>query len=551
MRQRIKFGLILWLITKCLLAGSNTGVLFTIPNDSKHLKINIATQKDSLSSGPTDFTVTGNLLAILDSERESLVYFDKRGQFVKRVVLPPGYYERIIRLRDGTLLAFADTVRNQTRMVHINQDSIVEEQMLDLMTGTIRSNLLVDDQGLFLEAPGVLNPSNFLGMISRDSNAFAQKAKEIMQKTHPLRVNKNCLTCKPVEAHKATVLHSQYRINFKKPFGNAPSLSIGKKTVELDQLHRHAGTHLVHIDANGSVWISEAIFLDASKIITYIWNYAPTGELLKAYIEPEMYVDDYVLNHLAIDDEGAVYYMGAQKNGLIFKELYPLSKEQLEASLGALNKTKPFEVKPKSTRHALWSRMHSNPTNSSCIPRSTMFTDGLRYLYAYLYLSERAIENDDRCKGRIKPLYLKDGEGFQFSVSYNWGGFDSVDAFIEKIETMKAGNTNTKHPPLLRCTAGVDCSGFVSRLWNLPSKWNTSDIAQNTNIILEEELQTGDVFVKPNAHVMLFSHWNNDQISTIEATAQPGKVISSQHDLKRLIQQGYRPHLAWNACTEQ
>lgn len=54
MRQRIKFGLILWLITKSLLAGPNTGAPFAIPNDSKHLKINIAMQRDSLSSSPTD-----------------------------------------------------------------------------------------------------------------------------------------------------------------------------------------------------------------------------------------------------------------------------------------------------------------------------------------------------------------------------------------------------------------------------------------------------------------------------------------------------------------
>ena len=136
-------------------------------------------------------------------------------------------------------------------------------------------------------------------------------------------------------------------------------------------------------------------------------------------------------------------------------------------------------------------------------------------------------------------------------MSYSWGGFDSVDSFNEKITRIKAGNVNTAIAPLLSCTTGVDCSGFVSNLWGLKTKWNTNQIFEKTSPIFIEWMKTGDVFVKPGNHVILFNGTINDEVSTIEAVVRPGQVILNQREIGWFVQHGYFPRVAFNACEEE
>jgi hypothetical protein len=69
---------------------------------------------------------------------------------------------------------------------------------------------------------------------------------------------------------------------------------------------------------------------------------------------------------------------------------------------------------------------------------------------------------------------------------------------------MKAGNVNDKSIPLLSCTAGVDCSGYVSRAMGLTSKLGTWDLASSK--ISEEidwyQVEPGDQYINPGVHVV-------------------------------------------------
>ena len=100
-------------------------------------------------------------------------------------------------------------------------------------------------------------------------------------------------------------------------------------------------------------------------------------------------------------------------------------------------------------------------------------------------------------------------------------------------------------------SSGVDCSGFVSNLWGLKTKWNTGRIFEKTIPIDIELMKTGDVFVKPNNHVLFYSSRINDELSTFEATVRPGKVIASQHEIAWFVQHGYFARVAFNACEER
>jgi len=56
---------------------------------------------------------------------------------------------------------------------------------------------------------------------------------------------------------------------------------------------------------------------------------------------------------------------------------------------------------------------------------------------------------------------------------------------------------------------GLDCSGFVSRCWELESKHSTATLPNQAHQIEKEDLSTGDILDKPGQHVILFLEWIN------------------------------------------
>jgi hypothetical protein len=536
--------IILLLMASKVFAQTHTGS-FLVPQYNSFLHMT-STGEEVPAMGPTDFTIIDDEFAVLDSLQSSIVFLKQNGVFLKRIQLSQGYYERLVRLRDKTFLAFAQLDVHETKMVHLNREGIIEERIIHAPLSNFATHLLVDDLGLFMEIHGELPDLKHLNLASNQS-LILKKSKDLFQQKQLLRIMQECLTCSPVSAQGALVNGAIYNIKFAKAYGREPSLFIGERQIALDLLHPHGHTRLEQIDIDGTAWVNESIFINDYPE-SYLWKINSSGEILAVYHEPHIDADDFVNHSLAISDTGRVYWMGANKKGLMFQTVNPLSLQEQKRLLKTL-KTPTENQDMDFTQHKERNPLSAVP---ACIPRLDMYIESLRYLYAYICLSSAAIEEDESCKGRKIPPYLKELEEGQctFAISYNWGGFDSIDSFIEKIDQMKAGNVNTSRAPLLHCAAGVDCSGFISRLWQLPVKWNTNAIYQNTQEISAELMQQGDVFVKPGNHVMMFVTWYNDEIITVESTVIPGKVISSTHDLGWFKARNYSPRLAVNACPE-
>jgi cell wall-associated NlpC family hydrolase len=69
---------------------------------------------------------------------------------------------------------------------------------------------------------------------------------------------------------------------------------------------------------------------------------------------------------------------------------------------------------------------------------------------------------------------LRPGKTYQ-GVVYNWGGWDTVDAYQKKIKNGAVAGTTREE--IHKEFAGVDCSGFVSRCWGLTRRrYSTYDI---------------------------------------------------------------------------
>jgi len=122
-------------------------------------------------------------------------------------------------------------------------------------------------------------------------------------------------------------------------------------------------------------------------------------------------------------------------------------------------------------------------------------------------------------------------------VPYQWGGFSSIPGFDfknpkdfdEQYTGMGnflgivhyAGDVNTSSISTMAC--GVDCSGFVSRCWNVGIRFSTRSLPDKlyTVQIRFDELQRGDALNSEDHHVMLFKEFLNPEktrIKVIHAT---------------------------------
>jgi hypothetical protein len=118
-------------------------------------------------------------------------------------------------------------------------------------------------------------------------------------------------------------------------------------------------------------------------------------------------------------------------------------------------------------------------------------------------------------------------------LPYQWGGYSSIDGynlsapkdfdeqytgtgfFEDRIHF--AGDINLTGYTSQAC--GLDCSGFVSRCWNLPYKHATYAFSDIVSPVRYDELQRGDILNIPYYHVILFKEFANEEktfIKTIE-----------------------------------
>lgn len=138
-------------------------------------------------------------------------------------------------------------------------------------------------------------------------------------------------------------------------------------------------------------------------------------------------------------------------------------------------------------------------------------------------------------------------------VVYNWGGWDTVDAYQSKIKSGAIAGTTKKE--IHDDFAGVDCSGYVSRCWGLTrERYSTYDIHKISKEIKWDELKPGDIMNLPHSHVRLFEKndakdpdliWvyesTGDRAGKYGAKVDPPRVIHRTVHKSTMMSQGYIP----------
>ncbi|MDH5372277.1 MAG: hypothetical protein OEX97_04970 [Acidimicrobiia bacterium] len=141
--------------------------------------------------------------------------------------------------------------------------------------------------------------------------------------------------------------------------------------------------------------------------------------------------------------------------------------------------------------------------SSSCVSRSTMGSTDWSYRSNSHYYNNTNINGS--CTGRDKPSYFGSA-GTYSSVSYKWGGFDSVFTFNYYMAPRTGRAGDTSRGATLSCAYGVDCSGFVSRVWQRTSKYGTSTLPNISYHIPLTWMQPYDIFNDSGSHVMLYRY---------------------------------------------
>ena len=109
-----------------------------------------------------------------------------------------------------------------------------------------------------------------------------------------------------------------------------------------------------------------------------------------------------------------------------------------------------------------------------------------------------------------------------------------------------AGDVYTDKNSICSRSCGLDCSGFVSRCWNLPRKHATYTFANIVAPIRFDELQPGDIINIPHYHVILFKEFVNEEqtlIRTIECGGPAPNVNEHVYRVTMISDDGFSVRL--------
>jgi len=261
-------------------------------------------------------------------------------------------------------------------------------------------------------------------------------------------------------------------------------------------------------DGSFYVVVEEVAFGPTVLVDQTVRHYGADGALLGAARVPVAERYTPVQNGLAVGKRGEVYTLVTRPQGV---EVQRLSfQRELPAVLPDLS------AQPRTSPG-------SEEASLACVrTRAETAADANAYLNLNVYLS--SINIDSYCAGRGKPRYLS-AAGYYRSMPYKWGGWDTGATYQDgMVAHYRAGDicgdgSCSSSDPILSCARGMDCSGFVTRVWRrTDQKYSTSTLPNISTAISNSSLLQGDILNDAGSHTVLFNYATSTGLYIWEAT---------------------------------
>lgn len=300
-------------------------------------------------------------------------------------------------------------------------------------------------------------------------------------------------------------------------------------TVYLNFLSDLAYADLIGIDKKGNSFILTESYITEIplKVKREILTVSSDGSLLSVLeIPPVKYL--YTVSDFRIDAEGCLYHILTERdrltvlkwNGLTERTAgkikYP-EEYNYELHFNSLTPTEEFtdENNPEGSEG-------NKRFETAAVSRSSALRIGDTYvLHQYscraANLSPVNVTGPDGDIVRTPSWLIS---GMNARVPYMWGGFNTINSFDNGLLSGKyAGDINTAG--VSGYAVGVDCSGFVSRCWQLTYHCSTSGMPNITGAYGSwDEMKPGDAVLK-NGHVRMFiEKTSNGALRIVEASAR-------------------------------
>ncbi len=203
--------------------------------------------------------------------------------------------------------------------------------------------------------------------------------------------------------------------------------------------------------------------------------------------------------------DGRIYILSTEENRVVLDELERYGSRELSECLLKINwsRSNPEESGLSGDPNEAESELLSASTSLS---RSTAISIIDSYCTPFTWSCSAA--NLLPLANWICPSYVT-GAGTYNCMPYCWGGFCDAASFASQIQSgYRVGNKNGPsfgyYSGYVNYTAGIDCSGLVSRALMLSDHCYTGNMAGIMTSIHWNNLKQGDIILNPGTHVMMY-----------------------------------------------
>lgn len=311
--------------------------------------------------------------------------------------------------------------------------------------------------------------------------------------------------------------------------------------------------NLAGIDQAGNIYLSvEELVSDKllakQKVLRFLRKYSLDGQLLgEVQLPYSLYASTTkdlvvtasgeVLQILPLKDNFEIVKWEVAGTGL---RMLSGTERQLSQKLFSYVERQDEDFYPSEGTSDISERMERSFTAQAVgrqITRSKVIENAKKYAEQTFNVGKANVTTgkyDSSIKRNVIPAVNSPGN--YTGAFYKWNGFNNIEEILNGLTSGKiAGDTNDSNDLESSLAVGVDCSGFVSRVWELSNKLGTSTLLSISTKITSNDLKPGDILNRPKTatrggHVMIFhSRDSSNNYLVYESSSTGWRVAMNRH----------------------